>query len=74
MAKRRLKQTKAARAARARYRRNKAKGRGRGRGRKTVRRKGRKGAKRRGGDFWQDAGNWLLDAGEKVMGVLPMIL
>ena len=47
MARRKLKQTKAARAARARYRRKKAAGGGRGRGR---RRRGR--GRARGGGFW----------------------
>ena len=68
MAKRRLKQTKSARAARARYRKKKAAGRGRGRGRK------RRGASRRGGDFWGDVGAFALHAGETLMQAVPMMM
>ena len=65
MAKRRLKMTKAAKAARARYRKNKA---GRGRGRRT---------RRKGGDLWGsiDHGVNVLGAlSNNMMQLAPMLI
>lgn len=68
---RKLKQTKKAKAARARYRRNKAKTRGRGRGRGRR----RKGANRRGGDFWGDVGNFFTHTvPDTAMNIAPILL
>ena len=73
MARKKLKMTKKAIAARRRYRAKKSSGagvraRGRGRGRRRARGRGR------GAGFFDDLGSTLMSAGQNLLPMLPMLL